>query len=76
MQAMLIGSAGSAFDVSARGMQAASGRVAADAQSIATRGPDVGAMVDLEVQTDTYGALARVVHASDELTRSALDLLA
>jgi hypothetical protein len=66
----------SALAVAVDGMQAAEGRVEADAQSIATRGPDVASMVDLVVQSHTYGALARVLRASDEMTRSAVDLLA
>jgi hypothetical protein len=56
-------------------MQAAEGRVAADAQALATRGPDVGSMVDLDVQLQSYGALARMMRASDEMTRSAVHLL-
>jgi flagellar basal body rod protein FlgC len=66
----------SALDVSSSGMQTAEGRVDADARSIATSGPDVESMVDLDVQTHAYGALARVIRASDEMTRSAIDLLA
>jgi hypothetical protein len=66
----------SALAISANGMQAAVGRVDADAQALATRGPDVGSMVDLDVQSHTYGALARVIRATDQMTRSALDLLA
>lgn len=66
----------SALAVSVNGMQAAEGRVAADAQSIATRGPDVASMVDLIAQSHAYGALARVIRATDEMTRSAVDLLA
>jgi hypothetical protein len=65
-----------ALAVAAGGMQAASGQLDADARSIAAHGPDVGSMVDLNVQTDVYGALARVIRASDEMTRSAIDLLA
>jgi flagellar basal body rod protein FlgC len=66
----------SAFAISLSGMQTASGRLDADAQSIATNGPDVGSMVDLNVQTATYAALAEVIRARDEMTRSAVDLLA
>jgi len=33
-------------------------------------------MVDLDVQTETYAALAAMLRASDEMARSAVDLLA
>jgi flagellar basal body rod protein FlgC len=66
----------SALAVSVNGMQAAEGRVDADARSIATAGPDVASMVDLVVQSHAYGALARVIGATDEMTRSAVDLFA
>jgi hypothetical protein len=65
-----------ALAAASSGMQAASGRLEADARSIATNGPDVGSIVDLNVQTDVYAALARVIRAGDEMTRSAIDLLA
>ena len=39
-------------------------------------GPDVAAMVDLDVQTTTVRALAQVIRASDEMTRSLIDVLA
>jgi flagellar basal body rod protein FlgC len=66
----------SALAVSLTGMQAAEGRVDADARSIATAGPDVAAMVDLVVQSHAYDALAGVIRATDEMTRSAVDLFA
>jgi hypothetical protein len=66
----------SAFAASASGMQGALGRADADAQAIAVNGPAVGSMVDLDVQSDTYGALAKVIKASDEMTATAVDLLA
>jgi hypothetical protein len=66
----------SALTVSASGMQAAEGRVDADARSLASDGPDVASRVDLLVESHTYGALARVIRATDEMTRSAVDLLA
>ena len=65
-----------AFAAASSGMQTAEGRADADAQSIATAGPDVGSMVDLDVQSATYGALADVIRTTDEMTRSAIDLLA
>jgi hypothetical protein len=65
-----------AFATASGGMQTAEGRADADAASIATAGPDVGSMVDLDVQSVTYGALADVVRTTDEMTRSAIDLLA
>jgi hypothetical protein len=71
-----IGRVGSALAVSASGMQAAQARAAGDASSIAVNGPDVSSMVDLDVQKDTYSALAVVIRASDEMTATAVDLLA
>ena len=65
-----------ALTAASGGMQTAEGRADADAQSIATAGPDVGSMVDLDVQSATYGALADVIRTTDEMTRSAIDLLA
>jgi flagellar basal body rod protein FlgC len=81
MTSPFVGSSGSGFRptalaVSASGMQAAAGRLDADARSIAVDGPDVESMVDLDVQTHVYGALARVIRTSDEMTRSLLDVLA
>ncbi|MDX6570226.1 MAG: hypothetical protein QOH15_2804 [Gaiellales bacterium] len=58
------------------GMRAAEGRIDADAQSIATQGPDVGSMIDLNVQTVAFSALVQVIRASNEMTGSAIDLLA
>jgi hypothetical protein len=66
----------SALAVSSSAMQTAEGHVDADARSIATQGPDVQSMVDLDVQADAYGALGQVIRASDEMARSAIDLLA
>jgi hypothetical protein len=63
-------------DAAARGMQAAVRRLDADAQTIATQGPDIASLVDLGVQTHAYSALVQVIRASDELTRSTVDLLA
>ncbi len=71
-----IGRSGSALAVSASGMQAAEARAAGDASTIAASGPDVSSMVDLDVQKDTYSALAVVIRASDEMTATAVDLLA
>lgn len=65
-----------ALDVASSGAQAAEGRLGADAQSIATNGPDVASMVDLDVQTTTVRALAQVMRASDEMMRSLIDVLA
>jgi hypothetical protein len=47
-----------------------------DASAIATNGPDVSSMVDLDVQTDTVRALATVLRAADQMSASAVDLLA
>jgi hypothetical protein len=57
-------------------MQAASGRLDADASTLASSGPDVAATVDLDVQRDTFEALATVVHVSDQMLGSVLDILA
>jgi hypothetical protein len=81
MASILLGTASraplaSAFVISLGGMQSAAGRMDADAESIAGDGFDVGSMVDLDVQTETYAALAAMLRASDEITRSAVYLLA
>jgi hypothetical protein len=65
-----------AITAASSGMQEAQQRLGADAHSIATNGPDVDAIVDLDVQTTTVKALAQVIRASDEMTRSVVDLLA
>ena len=81
MASILLGTASraplqSAFVISLAGMQSASGRTDEDAESIARNGPDVGSMADLDVEGETYAALAAMLRASDEMTRSAVDLLA
>jgi hypothetical protein len=65
-----------ALGVASSGAQAAEERLGEDAQSIATHGPDVASMVDLDVQTTTVRALVQVIRASDEMTRSLIDVLA
>jgi flagellar basal body rod protein FlgC len=65
-----------ALDVASSGMEAAESRADGDASSIATNGPDVGSMVDLDVQKDTYSALATVIRSTDEMTATTVDLLA
>ena len=65
-----------ASTVAVRGIAWASGRLDADASSIASNGPDVRSMVDLDVQTDTVAALAQVIRTGDEMTGSVIDLLA
>ena len=67
---------GSAIAVASGGLRTASGRADADASTLATSGPDVSAIVDLDVQRDTFDALATVVHANDEMLGSVLDILA
>ena len=67
---------GSGIAVAANAMHAVSGRVDADAGALARSGPDVSTMVDLDVQRDTFDALATVVHASDGMLGSVLDILA
>jgi hypothetical protein len=71
-----IGPYASALTTSASGMQAAEARADSDASSIATNGPDVSSIVDLDVQKDTYSALATVIRATDEMTATTVDLLA
>jgi hypothetical protein len=67
---------GSAIAVAANAMHVVSGRVDADASTLARSGPDVSTMVDLDVQRDSFDALATVVHASDGMLGSVLDILA
>jgi hypothetical protein len=81
MTSASVGSSGTGFRptalaVSTGGMQAAAGRLDADARSIAANGPDVEPILDLGVQAHVYEALARVIRTSDELTRSLVDMLA
>jgi hypothetical protein len=71
-----IGPYPSALATAASGMQSAQARADSDASSIATNGPDVSSMVDLDVQKDTYSALASVIRTTDEMSASTIDLLA
>jgi hypothetical protein len=66
----------SAITVASNGMQAASGQVDEDASTIARSGPDISAMVDLEIQRDTFVALGTVIRVSDQMLGSVLDILA
>ena len=66
----------SAITVASNAMQDVSGRVDADASSLARSGPDVATMVDLDVQRDAFDALGAVVRASNEMLGSVLDILA
>ena len=71
-----IGAHPSALETAAGGMQSAEARADGDASSIATNGPDVSSIVDLDVQKDTYSALAIVIRTSDEMSATTVDLLA
>jgi hypothetical protein len=66
----------SAYRSVTTGMQTAERRAEGDASQIATRGPDVSSIIDLDVQKDTLSALAAVFRATDEMTATAVDLLA
>jgi hypothetical protein len=66
----------SAYRSVTTGMQTVEARAEGDASQIATRGPDVSSIVDLDVQKDTLSALAGVFRATDEMTVTAVDLLA
>jgi hypothetical protein len=68
--------ASSMFATAVSGLQSAEGRFDADAQTIAANGPDVGSMIDLNVQSDTYTAIARVLQTADRMSGAALDILA
>ena len=57
-------------------MQAAEARAEGDASQIATSGPDTSSIVDIDVQKETLSALAAVFRATDEMTTTAVDLLA
>jgi hypothetical protein len=65
-----------AFGAVAGGMETSEARADGDASEIAASGPDVTSIVDLNVQMDTYRALATVFRATDEMTATAVDLLA
>ncbi|HEY1478492.1 MAG TPA: hypothetical protein VGF46_00595 [Gaiellales bacterium] len=69
-------SVATAFATATSGMQSAQANVDRDASTIAANGPDIDSIVDLDVQKDTYSALATVIRATDEMTASAVDLLA
>jgi hypothetical protein len=71
-----IGASSSALATAASGMQTAEARADSDASSIATNGPDVSSIVDLDVQKDTYSALASMIRTTDEMTANTIDLLA
>jgi hypothetical protein len=66
----------SAYGSVTTGMQTAEARAEGDASQIATSGPDVSSIVDLDVQKDTLKALAAVFRATDEMTATTVDLLA
>jgi hypothetical protein len=66
----------SAITIASNAMQGVSARADADAGTIARSGPDVSAMVDLDVQRDSFDALGAVVRASNEMLGSVLDILA
>jgi hypothetical protein len=66
----------SAITIASNAMQVVAGHADADASTLARSGPDVSALVDLDVQRDTFAALGAVVRASNEMLGSALDILA
>jgi hypothetical protein len=68
--------ASSMFASAVSGLQSAEGRFDADAQTIAANGPDVGSMIDLDVQSDTFTAVARVLQTADRMSGTAIDMLA
>jgi hypothetical protein len=58
------------------GMQRAQAGLARDATKIASSGPDVDAMIDLNLQRLTFDANAHALHAADRSTGSLIDVLA
>jgi hypothetical protein len=58
------------------GLQRAQAGLSRDASTIASSGPDVDAMVDLNLQGLTFDASARVLRAADRTTGSLIDVLA
>jgi hypothetical protein len=58
------------------GMQRAQAGLSRDATTIASSGPDVDAMVDLNLQQLTFDASARVLRAANRTTGSLIDVLA
>jgi hypothetical protein len=58
------------------GMQRAQAGLAQDATKIASSGPDVDAMIDLNLQGLTFDASARALRAADRTTGSLIDVLA
>lgn len=59
-----------------RGMKGAEKALDADARSIASSGPSVGAMVDVAIQPEIYAANARVVKAAGSMAESTFNMLA
>jgi hypothetical protein len=58
------------------GMQRAQAGLARDAGKIASSGPDVDSMIDLNLQGLTFDASARALRAADHNTGSLMDVLA
>ena len=58
------------------GMQRAQAGLARDATTIASSGPDVDAMIDLNLQGLTFDANAHALRAADHTTGSLIDVLA
>jgi len=58
------------------GMQRAQAGLSRDASTIASSGPDVDAMVDLNLQALTFDSSARVLRAADRTSGSLIDVLA
>ena len=58
------------------GMQRAQAGLSRDATKIASSGPDVDAMVDLNLQQLTFDASARALRAADRTGGSLIDVLA
>jgi hypothetical protein len=58
------------------GMQRAQAGLSRDATTIASSGPDVDAMIDLNLQGLAFDASARALRAADRTSGSLIDVLA
>lgn len=58
------------------GLQQTQARVAQDAQTVASKGPDVGAIVDLNTNALAFKAQTKVASAVDQTTKRLLDITA
>lgn len=64
----------SAYATVATGLQQSQARVNQDAQTVASQGPDVNALVDLNTNSQTFQALTKVEKALNQTSKRLLDI--